>query len=568
MSGPNFNITDRLPATKDPLDIVDVYSANDLPAEITAPDGVLRRPLKLSTKYIVHKEFTWPRLLVPKATNFSKFQFLSIKGIRSNISMLIDGDTTPHIWGRDIGVFQFNDVIIKDISNSGAGRGTVLVNLVGGSPFSFFIKQFMVFFNFKKLGALVDIGIQSSQTFQSGVESGWVFRVNPNTFQNSFVVSLQRMIQAPTDPAMKKPFMVFQGAAPIAVVSNGNIELQSGDNAFHIDSAFTGEINMLGNAYTGVAAGNFFRPDISKSLTAMAEAQIGIASFQASAVNPSTETQVNFSTIQKFTRGQVILIADATQGSFNAQHTIVRVADDQKSFDISVVFSTSSTANLKITRITSVAHGMVEGETNTISNTSAYNGTEKNLFVTDDTFDIPVAFVTNEASGTVDSTGKNEKSIDISAIANSAQKDSRSLAFGEMNTNTSVSAVTDGVYTNVVFSGFTANAVTERWTLTNATNGVFRYDGSKPFTGKMTASINAIKTGGVANYRFTTSVNGATPVFATAMFAPMEIGSTKVSTVLLAPVNIVTGDTVQLMIAGDGTAVAATITDCVIEITE
>ena len=522
MSGPNFNITDRLPSTKDPTEIIDVYSADDLPAAITAPDGVLRRPLSLNAKYVVHNEFVWPRLLIPKTIDATKFEFLSIVGARPNINMLVDGDSTPHIWGQDIGVFQFNDLNITDISNSGAGRGTVLLDFVGGGPFGFFIVQFASIFNFKKMGTFVDVGIQTSQSFQKGAESGWVIRVNPNAFENSFVVSLLRMIQASTDPAMKTPFVSFQGASPVGVIVNCNIELQSGDSAFHVDSASVGRIDMLGNTYAGVAAGNFFRPDISKSLTAMANADIAITSFADSTANPGVDTTVNFGSIQKFTRGQVILIAD--EAAYDGVHTIVRVADDQQSFDINVVFSTIGPGTLKITRITSTAHGMVEGETHTISGTSAYNGTEKTLFVTDDTFDIPVAFATNEgAIGTVVSTGRNEKSINISVIANGAQKDSRSLAFGEMNANATTTAITDGVYSPITVSGLTENAVTERWTLTNATNGVFTYNGSKPFVGKLTASISALKIGADADYRFSVAINNTAPAFATAAYAPSEL---------------------------------------------
>lgn len=570
MGAPNINITDRLPTTKDPLDIVDVYSADDLPAAITAADGVSRRPLRLSTTYIVHKDFTWPRLLLPKGTDFTKFQTTIIKGSRTSVIISMDGDTTPHIWGRDIGAFRINDVSVKDISNAGAGRGTVLIDIVGGGSFSFFTMDFAGFLNFKNLGTLVDVGMQiTSAGFDTNVEGGFVNRINPSPFgfKQSHAINLLRMIRIATDPAMKRPFIVFQGEPSTAVVSSNSVELQSGDHAFHIDSASTGIMDLLGNTYAGTTGGNFFRPDISKSLTAMANADISITSFADSTANPGVDTTVNFGSIQKFTRGQVILIAD--EAAYDGTRTIVRVADDQSSFDINVVFSTSGAGTLKITRVTSTAHGMVEGETHTISGTTSYNGTEKNLFVTDNTFDIPVAFVADDATGTVVSTGRDEKSIDVSSIANGAQKDSKFIAFGEMNANATATTITDGTYAAIDVTGpFAANAVTERWTLTGATNGIFTYNGSKPFSGNLGAVINALKSGATANYRFTVSINGAVPVFASAVFAPMEVRTTKVSTVLLAPVNIVSGDTVQVMAAGDGTGDNLTITDFTLEISE
>ena len=88
--------------------------------------------------------------------------------------------------------------------------------------------------------------------------------------------------------------------------------------------------------------------------------------------------------------------------------------------------------------------------------------------------------------------------------------------------NATLTSVTDGVYTNITLTGFVADAITERFTLTNTTNVIWTYIDSKPFTGVVHVSISGLKTGSTANYRFTVSINGAIPVFASAVYIPME----------------------------------------------
>ncbi|KKK59134.1 hypothetical protein LCGC14_3037400, partial [marine sediment metagenome] len=52
------------------------------------------------------------------------------------------------------------------------------------------------------------------------------------------------------------------------------------------------------------------------------------------------------------------------------------------------------------------------------------------------------------------------------------------------------------------------------------------------------------------------------------VYTPMEVKAAKVSQTLVSPVALVRGDTVQLMVAGDGTGDDLTITDLVMNIVD
>lgn len=147
-------------------------------------------------------------------------------------------------------------------------------------------------------------------------------------------------------------------------------------------------------------------------------------------------------------------------------------------------------------------------------------------------------------------------SVSISALA-----DTVSTAQGATNSNATITTVSDGVYAAIVLTGFTADAFTKRFTLTTAVNGIWTYDDAQPLSSILSASITGLKTGAAANYRFAISINGAIPVFVTAIFTPMEVKNTKVQVTLAFPVSLVQSDTIQIMLAGDGTGDNITITD-------
>ncbi len=546
----SFNATDKTPFTHDPSEIITVYKPSDLGTAILAPDGVMRVPLVNDTRYVFHKSMTLPRLLMPKVIVADNFELVHFTGART-VTLSFDGNDTPHIWGREVGVWFVDFLIFNDISNADVGRGTILHDFVGGGGvFSLFVVGTVAYTNFKQIARLVDMGIfQTGPSQDFGNASGITARITPAlaAIGQSHSISTKRFLNSATDPDNKHSALTFIGDTPECGVGLNLISLGKQANSFiHIDSGTTqGNYNLLGNSYRGISVGEFFRPDLVIGLTAQENTDIAIISFANSTVNPGVDTTVNFGSIVDFTRGQVILIADATQGSLNGTHTIVRVADDQKSFDISVVFSTNSTANLKMVKHTVAVNKFTRDETVTISGTTNYNGTHQILRETDTTFHLPQAFIANEATGTATSTGKDCKDLGINCVGNGAEEDSRNI--GSYIVNNSVAVTTLGTLNAWEDLNLGGNVITasniENFTVVNTTTGEIRYDGIQPFSGIITFTAYVASTGGSRNFKIRAIKNGS-PLPDT--FEPVQnISSSKKHFMIIVPVILVSGDLIR-----------------------
>ena len=617
--------------------VVPIGKASDLPSLILAPDGVMRSPLENDTTYSVTESFVWPPLLIPKLTNFLGAQTVAIAASRPGVNMFLDGGGTPvpQIWGRETPFLLIRDLTVVDFSNSGLGRGTVMFDLVGGGPIANLSLDFSALINFKAIGKTMDIGMLFASVPMLGNEGGFI------ALQSGIVSFVQVMttpfILQPADNAiaMLKPGMFFKcaggGSTAIAV---GPIENNSGDSAMAIDSGSVGGFQITGMSYQGPStSGNFFRPDVSLGLTAMANADKSITAFAAdtkAVVSASAGTTgTNFSTgavrhqwqigdtvtgaafgvgaynvVQAitelpdpftyqvgalafagdssgtatddlatvctsvsagFTRGQTILIAGAP-AAFNGARTIKSVALDENSFVIPIDFATGSagTGTIKITRITTASdHPMVVGETQTISGTTSYNAETCILFTpADDTFDVPLSFVANDATGTVVSASRTQKSVGIFVRSCGAQPESRSIGVGNTNANGAATTIaSSNVYQALDCSTMINNVVSERFTLTNSTDGIYTFNGTQPITVKVSAFVTAVKTGATQLYRFATSIDSAVPTFATAPYSSMEVKSTEVNTTVSHFVQLSAGQTIQIMIAPEGHTDNITISD-------
>lgn len=142
-----------------------------------------------------------------------------------------------------------------------------------------------------------------------------------------------------------------------------------------------------------------------------------------------------------------------------------------------------------------------------------------------------------------------------------------SIGFAEMNSNSTATVIASvDTYQALDASGLVSNAVSERFTLTDATAGVYRYDGDRSIVATISSIINAVKSGATQDYRFGLSVNGAIPVFATATYSPLEVKATKLHAAVVSFANLGNGDTIQIMIAGDGHSDNLTITDFQVQV--
>jgi len=208
------------------------------------------------------------------------------------------------------------------------------------------------------------------------------------------------------------------------------------------------------------------------------------------------------------------------------------------------------------------AHGLSNGTTLVVDQDDGtdYDGGATIYNVQANTFEINRTF-TFTTQGTWDTGGLDQTDPRVVAFNMQQSADSEMVAFGEMNANATVTTVDDGAYLPIDVSGFADNAITERLKLIDATAGIYEFIGHEDCSCFVTAPIWALKSGSTEEYRFVVSINGAIPTFATAPYTPLEVKTAKTPTTILEPVQLTLGDTVQVMIAGDGTGDDPTITD-------
>ena len=515
------NGVDRVPLIKDPAKVFDIFTANDLlkaaglTSQITAPDGVSRTPLLEDTRYIIHANFTWPKVLIPETSG--GVQATEIVGARSRSTIVLDGgnDGVAVFWGRSISQLVLTDLIMADVGNSGAGASATVFNLVGSIGPSRLTCANVTFSRTADVGTATDLIITMNPNVNFvSVVRGFVHDMSPSTASQGLHSYMGvRCINA-FSATTHGPSYGFTGSQTTIIINASNINFASGDEFLRLDANVTGTFDIVGNTYDGV--GEFLSPGSVATNTLYANADLVINSFSDSTVDPGVDTTVNLAAITKFKIGQTILIAD--EAAYNGSHVIERVASDQLSFDINVVHSTSGTGTLKQTSVTSTSHGFMLNENMTISGTVAYDGDHVvNQIVDNDTCDIPFAFVTAETAGTATSVSKNQKDEGVESEINGAAPSSKRIAEGLMNGNIGTTPfVTADVYIGVFLGALiNDNLVTERFTLTNSTIGIYQYDDPRPITVHVRALAWLVKTGGTQNYRLALDKNSRAPVFTT-----------------------------------------------------
>lgn len=559
--GPTTNNSDRVPWYIDPAKIIVVSSPADFGATAIAPDGVARVPLVPGAAYHIRGTFPVPRMWVPKVVAPGTFDAVVFVGTNA-VTMLFDGDDTPHIWGRDIGAIAFFQVQLADISNGGLGRGTRLLDLVGANgPQSVMSATSTTFSAFGALGNLVDVGlVVTDQSSDAAVSEGWVVRLNTGsqvgiTFVNRGVVG------SPLAPDNAAAALNLLGDARNATINGVSVKLGKPGNSFLFldQSTPAGSIAINGNNYEGTATGAFFRPDVATAITAQTDDSVAVSSFSDSAAAPGVDTTVNMGVITDVVRGQTIRISG---GTYDGTYEVVRVADDQQSFDIAVVFAGASAGTLALTTHTVGVNNFVRDETVTISGTTNYDGTFQIVRKTATTFTLPQPFVIDEATGTASSMGRDQKSLGVVAKSNGAQADSAITGEATWNGNATATTISDGVYVPLALTGVTLAAGSERVTLGSAAAGRLVYEGEAPVQGNVILFCNAQSPGSnPESYRIAIGINQTPPVFASAIYSPLELRDLNKQVAIRLAVQLDPGDEIQPYIAGDGTTTSVTVTD-------
>ncbi len=351
-------------------------------------------------------------------------------------------------------------------------------------------------------------------------------------------------------------------------IQNCTFETLDNETAFNIEPNIGNETYIMsGNSYRGT--GTLYHIGISGVIASIANAS---TSGSVTAVSGTSFDEVIMTDVAHgLVKGEVITTSGFSDSNYNGIFEILEIIDSDN-FRIHTLFTATGTGSWNSSKITvsDIAHGLVVDDgvqLKTDDFSLGYNDGYRVLSNTADTFVVNATFTSTD-TGIWSTDSLTETDPRLRIIANAGISDSKFLAFGEMNANTLATTVTNNIYVPLNINGFTQNTVTQRFILTNATTGEFTYIGSEDLDGEILAIVNAIKSGSSENYRFAISINGATPVFATAPFDTIEVKTAKISVSVLKPISIINGQTIKIMIAGDGTNDNLTITDLTINITD
>lgn len=545
------NASDRrkLPAGTNEIDIFD---ASGFGTAVLAPDGNMRVPLIDNTTYRCHGTFPIPLLLMPKRTTPGALTVISLIGFDTCL-LLVDGSDIPHIWGREVSAIGIQRVSFADISNAGSGRGSVLFDLVGGNgPLSFMTATQSTLSSFKVVARLVDVAVGVSAATQDiGNDRGWVLRCNPGAVSSHFF-SNRQFSGLPFLPDNRSAGISFLGQTPSVSIAGCSVKMGKAANPFlFIDSSTpAGSYSIVGNNFPG-GAGAFFRPDEVATITAQADASVTVSSFADSTAAPGVDTTVAFAGIVDVTRGQIV---EVVGGTYAGSHTVIRVADDQLSFDITFVFAGASAGTLGQTEHTVSMSKYVRDETVTISGTTNYDGTVLLLRTGDTTFVTPQEFLGGPEAGTATSTGKDHTSPGVGSIANGAQANSQARGGVCWNGNTTDSSVANGVYGPINTGGAMPPLNAQRFTLSNATTGELTYNGLGPFSGEWKMRFHSQDSPPTETYRFAISIDGTPPTFGAVEEVTLDLRQAGDEVTGFFQVILNPGQTIQPMVAGVGTA--------------
>jgi len=528
---------------------LNIYSALDMPLTLAA-DGVMRFQIPAKTTLIMHNDFPWPKLAMPEQVGLA-LEFVKITSKNDSLGMLIDGDGTPHIWGRNSCSLIVNGFSYYDISNSGAGHGSLLYDIVGAGQGVIFYNNFVASLSFLDLGTIQDMSCLFAPFSTINALKGVVLHSTKGlTHQCSLGQAVSFGVPNIT------PAFTFSGNHPTLGFSSSVDSLLGTDSMIGIDSAGSGINSITGVSFNSAVNGTFFKQPISKTITAMANADVSITSFVDSPTSPGVNVQANIASYSNVKVGQTILI---DSGPYVGNQVVLTVSSNQLSFEFVSVFSTGSSALMQRTRFTTSAnHQLCNWETNTISGTTSYNGTKEVLEVegsSNTTFLLAIEFISDEGTGTMISTPRTgfDSGVNISACGDEPDSQRIGTVIVVGNTATTVISTIDTWTDLNLNSSAVLGSDTEKFDSLNTSTGEVTYNDTRPIKPSGVASISAVSSGGSQQFKFRFVVNGL--VTSDGVEASSEIGGDAVAIPLQSPLSLVDGDDVRIQVKNvDGTS--------------
>jgi hypothetical protein len=547
-------------------DTVDLKNSSDLEK---LKQTITYKGAPIEAYVLDHKTYIWhfiPFLdtpfLIPSATNTQLIETttftsnITARQIYYSTATSTNPAGTPLFIGRNIGFFETKEITyIGGFSFSLSIETACDIEGTGVSQTSIFSTTRSGFVNWADLGIISSMGIIPTsdtilQFFQKGFQfnSANHFSTNRISFFINQIANLQGSLGF-TDTSLS-----FTGLSGTINVHNNEPDgLSTGESFIFLDKGLNGSrVDMHNNVLDQGDGAIFFRSDISKTLTTMANADKTIISFEDSIQNSGVDTTCNCVNHQ-YLLGQSVLIADET--AYNGTHIITWVEAD--SFDINVVHSTSGAGTSKETEFTtSVAHGFLKNETTIESGTTSYNFESEILSLTSTTkYTKAIAFVANDATGSVDSIGLDHTSIYVTSVDNGDASESRSIGSVTVNDNTASTTIsTINTYVDLNLNALAvAGSNIEEWEMTNTTTGELKYIGLKPFDGEAEFAISAQSSGSAQEFLFQLVKNGS--AMTDGVESATELRSDTNALPLIVPVQAVTDDLFKVQVKNiDGTS--------------
>lgn len=337
------------------------------------------------------------------------------------------------------------------------------------------------------------------------------------------------------------------------------IETGSNETAFNIEPSIGDETFLItGNTYRG--GGAAYATGASGTITAVTNVNASgtVTAVAGTAFGESIFTDAAHGLVQ----GQFLAQTGFSETQYNGTFEVLEIIDVDN-YRLHVAFTATDTGSWTSDRIQFAAVNSLsvgDGVQVTDSSVPSYDANYRVLGVSGAAFFVNGTFVAT-ATGNFNTDSLDQTDEPMLVVGNAGLPNSAATFFGALNGNTNTTTITDGTYAAIDVTGMVA-VFDQRFVLTDAAIGLWTYLGKAMAAGVLVSNLSLTKTGAVAEYRFALSINGAIPVFATAFHFNAAISPTRSQISMGLPTGTLnTGDTLQIMAAGDGTSDAITVAD-------
>lgn len=282
----------------------------------------------------------------------------------------------------------------------------------------------------------------------------------------------------PNSTVLTGPMIEVSNISSAITISSIFFQTSSGQSLLNISPINPDDVrvNILDNNFNASFGGDFFEPGTQGAITAYAD-NSSTDSITAFADNGSGGTTVTSMSAHGLSDGRTVIISATT--SYNGTFEIS--AASGSIYDIPVAFvadDATGTWNFNSVTITSAAHGLSNGSDVQIEKSTNYNVGREIFGVLTNTYDIDnIAFNGDDGTGQWDSGSLKQDDSRMTVSANGDQSDTAQLSNSTISITEVITITMAGqfepitTWANTIDRQFTANAPGE-------STGSLRYDGN------------------------------------------------------------------------------------------